>query len=734
MSECQPGSSETRRSSRRKRRQVLRDITLVKSPISGCAIDYRRPCSSGEGRLCHIFSDLDMWNEFFRPVGFALRELFPGELSFVNKTNVPLDREIEGSRRVAAALLWHLLSLHRCVVSVELNRTILRRQDELICGALRQTSSLKKLYIKGCAGNCIDMTTSYRLVALLPHLTQLQELQLRYLKFGYASSKRLAEYLTSTRTLRTLTMTEQYFKKDHGLIVLRGLERNVTIMTLSLRSDTVWVRVNNLLANHYASMRHFRAYVRAVSTLHTLSVTAACHFEETSWLFEAMFVRSTISQLNVTNFVLQIREIKLISTLLIENGTLKSLNFIKCSYIGTHDVADSCVEQTQNFGNVSRRIHPWIVALTENRTLEELTLSLSWYDVEDWRSFFKALASNASLKKINVCPRCPPTDAAEIFRAMRQTGVQGRFVGVLDVFDDAAFAKTEWSEVCSLRINSTTFHTYETLPGAAYSHFQSCTQLTSLCIVSEEEISNLTVSSLISHCLTDAMALRKLEVIAHVTFPRWYADRLIHKALVEGISTNNTLHSISIRGLSFDETEMQKLGDTLSLSRTLCQFCFFPRYYNPPLALLRPMAPVISGNYTLLDLQLKDCGDSSDFPTVVKVVSRNNSLVMRALHFVQGAHLKYCATALEKVHSTPGLVARVQSSASVDEKEAARIIRESLNSLLELDNFMRVAGVVKGSVTCHPRDDGKMQLSDLNRDSWLCIRKFLKVSDILPVE
>ncbi|KAL1483104.1 hypothetical protein MTO96_002174 [Rhipicephalus appendiculatus] len=95
-----------------------------------------------------------------------------------------------------------------------------------------------------------------------------------------------------------------------------------------------------------------------------------------------------------------------------------------------------------------------------------------------------------------------------------------------------------------------------------------------------------------------------------------------------------------------------------------------------------------------------------------------------------GTHHKYCAAAFELVHSTPGLVARVQSSASVDENEATQMIRRSFKNLLELDGFMRAAGVVKDSVTCYPRDDGKTQFADLNRDCWLHIRKFLKVSDI----
>ncbi|KAL1443495.1 hypothetical protein MTO96_007407 [Rhipicephalus appendiculatus] len=121
----------------------------------------------------------------------------------------------------------------------------------------------------------------------------------------------------------------------------------------------------------------------------------------------------------------------------------------------------------------------------------------------------------------------------------------------------------------------------------------------------------------------------------------------------------------------------------------------------------------------------------SDWCPIKDIVRRNNSLVTRAAHFVMGTRHKYCATAAELVHSNPGLVEKVQELASIDEGEAASLIKRRLKRLSELDDFMCLAGVVKCSVTCNRRDDGQKQLADLNRDCWLHIRQFLKVSDVL---
>ncbi|KAH7958035.1 hypothetical protein HPB51_027981 [Rhipicephalus microplus] len=66
----------------------------------------------------------------------------------------------------------------------------------------------------------------------------------------------------------------------------------------------------------------------------------------------------------------------------------------------------------------------------------------------------------------------------------------------------------------------------------------------------------------------------------------------------------------------------------------------------------------------------------------------------------------------------------------VNEKEAACLIKARLMKIAELDDFMRLKGVVKHRVTCHSRDDGKKQLVDNGRDCWLYIRQYLKLSDV----
>ncbi|KAL1470937.1 hypothetical protein MTO96_040177 [Rhipicephalus appendiculatus] len=165
---------------------------------------------------------------------------------------------------------------------------------------------------------------------------------------------------------------------------------------------------------------------------------------------------------------------------------------------------------------------------------------------------------------------------------------------------------------------------------------------------------------------------------------------------------------------------------------SLCELFFFPMDHARVISLMRKLSPDISSNYTLLDMRLdRPWKLGGDWFAVADVIRRNCALVTRAAHFVTGTRLRYCAAAAELVHSNPGLVDKVQELASVDEDEAASRIKKSLKSFSELDDFMRLAGVVKYGVTCHSRDDGQTQLLEIGRDCWLCIRQYIKVGDIL---
>ncbi|KAL1444418.1 hypothetical protein MTO96_029878, partial [Rhipicephalus appendiculatus] len=86
--------------------------------------------------------------------------------------------------------------------------------------------------------------------------------------------------------------------------------------------------------------------------------------------------------------------------------------------------------------------------------------------------------------------------------------------------------------------------------------------------------------------------------------------------------------------------------------------------------------------------------------------------------------------ALERVAEYPTLLQEVAQQLSLAEAAVAATVRTKLKSVQSLDGFMRATGVVKDRVSCDRREDGQMQLDDLNEDCWSLVRGHLKVEDV----
>ncbi|KAH6946266.1 hypothetical protein HPB50_012558 [Hyalomma asiaticum] len=112
------------------------------------------------------------------------------------------------------------------------------------------------------------------------------------------------------------------------------------------------------------------------------------------------------------------------------------------------------------------------------------------------------------------------------------------------------------------------------------------------------------------------------------------------------------------------------------------------------------------------------------------VTRRNSDFFARAALFVNGTVVdRYRTEALELVAEEPSLWDELAQQLSVSDAEAAALVRTALRSIHSIDDFMRVAGVVKQRVTCESREDGRMQLDDLNEDCWTLVRRLLRVED-----
>ncbi|KAL1442724.1 hypothetical protein MTO96_046271, partial [Rhipicephalus appendiculatus] len=148
-----------------------------------------------------------------------------------------------------------------------------------------------------------------------------------------------------------------------------------------------------------------------------------------------------------------------------------------------------------------------------------------------------------------------------------------------------------------------------------------------------------------------------------------FTGNRVEGPLVLALYYNKSIRKLAMKGFSFSEREIGWLVYKLEASRMLCELTFYPFDSMSSIWLMRKLSPIVSSNYTLLSM--KKCGGRhEDQFAVDNVVRRNLALVTRAAHFVTGLRQRYCAAAAELVHWNPGLVAKVQELASVDENEA----------------------------------------------------------------
>ncbi|KAH7943277.1 hypothetical protein HPB52_006711 [Rhipicephalus sanguineus] len=695
-------------------------MALEKSHFSGSRLNYRTPCTSSEGRLCNIFEQLPQWNEFFWPVGFELRELSPGQLSLVG-VHRWLYRLVEKQVKDAATLLHHLLTHHRCVDSLDLDANIFK-DHERICDALRRTHGLRKLKLRL---SICERNAAHVFAPVFPHLNQLHDLELNGAPFDRTSMEDLSEFLASTRSLRTLNITDLHTENDKLVVVIQGLKRNATIKTLSINSGILKVGWPC-----YGAV--FSEYLKCNQTLRTLNVTSDYPTESSNPrpIIGALFHNNALTELNLIRFKLDIQDNELITGMLIQNRTLRSFHIIDYSWYDSallRNRKHSRVRQLDDFGNDSSLISPWLMALAENSTLNELTLDLWWMYLDDCVSFFKALATNTSLKRVNV-RSFKHTDVTQIFQAMRDTGVQERFVvGTHYIWQDTVAELLQCKQLSSISVSGHIFDDLERLQTFVYL-LPTCSHVKSLRLGVSEETFNGKVSSLIAQYITNTTSLRELHL--NFFFKNMDALSCCERTLFQALSLNKSIRRLTMQSLRINETQM--FVDMLQSSRQLCYLPFIYGNRKSVTSLVQKLSSNVSSNYTLLGMHVAWYEEICvELFTINDVLRRNNSLVTRAAHFVMGTKHKYCAAAAELMQFNPGLVEKVQELSSVDETEAASRIKSSLKSFSELDDFMCLAGVVECSVTCHSRDDGQKQLVDLNRDCWLHLRQFLKVGDIL---
>ncbi|XP_037499039.2 uncharacterized protein LOC119372642 [Rhipicephalus sanguineus] len=248
------------------------------------------------------------------------------------------------------------------------------------------------------------------------------------------------------------------------------------------------------------------------------------------------------------------------------------------------------------------------------------------------------------------------------------------------------------------------------------------------------EMDRLRISAGLALLLESTTSLRRLTLFVGTGAEvkagddsRWWLLVLV------ALSHSDSLRELSVTLLDVSDQIRATLAESVRLSGSI-RCVIYDDFGEDATVFVRRLSKDISKNYTLLSVDCEGHVDADflgDWLTVQETTRRNSSLVARAARLLKASlYDRYVSGALERVSLYPALLDEVAEQVKRDKAELMSLVRDRLRGTNTLDGFMRFAGVVRESVVCHPSQDGRMQLDDLNEDCWMYVRRYLFIDDV----
>ncbi|KAH7950441.1 hypothetical protein HPB49_024070 [Dermacentor silvarum] len=693
------------------------DLDGARSIFTG-TLDYRMPCTASEETTCQIVSNLSVWNDFLCWNQLELREL-PETGRQIGLVYVPDKRFRSASdyflERAYAVLYW-LLKTHRCVASVHIPPLYASTErDKCRIAVFRKVlygnSSIKSLIVEGPSR---DDSTSFDDV--LWSLKCLEEFESRDL--FYDSSLYLTAIATLIRTTATLTVLNlskiSRLERSQAQILLTALRANTTLRDLSLAGVAI--------ARDPTSFLQFLASNATLQRL-VLDGPFGCSNDALKCIFEGMLKNVAIWSLELDNFIVDSESVELAARMLRENKVLRYFKFsTRYSTYGEYFMP--------GFFDLEGR---WHEAVSQNNTLQYMTLNFGIWNAEHWGSFFRILPKHRSLKMVTIDVKdMEYPHFAGVVRELELSGSEEKVsfnascrIDTLALSDCKRCSQLE--AYVPLYNKPNFLRVFQQLP--ALSH------LNALSLTIEHWVSE--ICSLVAPYIATTSTLRKLRIQLNLDYNQrelieWFS------ALSRSLRLNRSITELGIGVLGHPSEALAVVGEAVRRSETIRKICILN--WSPP-ALLRlgcgfmcGLSAGVVNNRTLCHMVWEP--DQSYFImeewfTVCDTARRNSGFVARAAQFLNhGRCDRHCAAGLDRVSRHPALVAELAEVLSIGQVEAADMVKRRFRSIEGLHEFMRLAGVVKGRVTCLPREDGHTQLDDLNDDCWAHVRRYLELDDV----
>ncbi|KAM7297153.1 uncharacterized protein ISCGN_022306 [Ixodes scapularis] len=707
---------------------------------------FFKPCTKSDGESCHLLDQLDIWNQFLQEVGMLLEEVAPGTLSVAPQRRASDSLAAEYCNPDGWVLLHWLFKEHHCIANLQLLSP--NKHSQLHLGdALSQNSGLKTLTLsyETSEDRLVTVEEIRMISSTVRRWTKLESLSISGLVLSNDVAVLLEASLEKLPSLRSLEVSFFSIAPACDAELLKGVFKRMSALTSLSLSYTfeppdvelllhclgpglskLSVDDSFLVPQEGAVFQKFLSGNTVLKKL-TLTQKVCTGMGELDNVFKGLLVNHSLEELHLSGFGLENPTMELLAEAVVEHSTLKILEvnfFDECWEMDGTPLAKmlgqnkSIQELKFEVGEVAC-YGAFAEAVRKNTTLKKLSLNLVQLDdlaeIFVYRGFLEALSCNGTIQQVTL-GSIYSVLVSQFSELLRETGTERRVTFEVDFSDAELF--TEALEKCwgLAEMSYSDWGSKIPVPPSAYRHLMRYRYLEDLDITLWDQPMDDEAATALAEFLASTRTLQSVRLLFHISPAATYA-------LLDSISCNRSISSLFISRWTFNERNANLLWQILRNTEILNKI-YLSLYNNSDFKALSQLPERLLDNHSLLSA---DFSDFKDFKLKVKdVMRRNLSTLYRAVMFVMGSRGKRYAEAFERVSRSPALVKEVQKSASESKEDAKERVRWAKDYLNQ--HFLAAAGVVKDTVTC--TENGQLQLDQIGVDSWLHIRRYLKVTDI----
>ncbi|XP_065283970.1 uncharacterized protein [Dermacentor albipictus] len=701
------------------------------------------PCTKGDGASCKLLEHHPEINRVLLGAALQLREDKRGQsrgdalIAAVEAStcrSASYSSEENSCKARALDLVELLLAEHHCITAMEFTRNFMLRPSLL--SVVKRHPHLNSFTV---CGRFIASDRAAVVFDVIRSLPQLKNLVFKSYEFEDCSTTNcLIDYSFDLRIscLSTLDLAELRFPSTEAGSLVQALIENESITDLcvgksvfSYGDEDSYPRFSTYLAKENCPLRKLtlksNAYFISGSLMREL-VDAFCKM---NFLKE---LNVDIEDIETTMFVPTFALFAEVATRSAKLRILKLPWTFTYTHLGapiTRPEATQCMKS-------------WQTALQGSKSpLKQLRVDLTGFGEAECDTFFDAIANNESLRLVEV-DTLPFIDGLDrLSKTILERGLNDRVVikghhrhsNAMNLLKCPQISSVDltlgWFVSRQRVVLQSVISTLEVVGSSSNvrSMLVECNRF------NRDEIHALAA------CLRNAVVLTDVDInLRGALAVLSEKDRTdVRAELVSALASNLKLVKVSIKGMLLSNDDLNVLAHFASKSLSLTEFTMTPACCGDTttsklcgeLQIAFERRPdALTEAFNFKNIALAD---------ILLATRRNASALSAASQFVLGQQDTLDgADAIELMHDHPRLLEMVMEGADVTKTKAKEKISSALLRVhhCSLEEFMRIAGVVKERVECLRDPDARFQLVDINEHCWLHIRRFLKIRDVVNIE